>query len=125
MNPENLMDPVEFAVLARRFETISRSMQHTLVRASRSGVIASGHDCSCCILSAEHRLLSAAQTIPIHVMSGADEMARTMKTFHPHLQRGDAFLHNSPYHGCTHAADLSTVLGASCKSQTNPAVQGT
>ena len=85
-------------------------MQHTLVRASRSGVIASGHDCSCCILSGRDELLSAAQTIPIHVFSGADLMAKTMKRYHPELERGDAFLHNSPYHGCTHAADLSVLV---------------
>ena len=87
------MDPITFSVLARRFDTVARTMQHTLVRASRSGVIASGHDCSCCILSGGHQLLSAAQTIPIHVFSGADLMAKTMKRFHPDLERGDAFLH--------------------------------
>lgn len=104
------MDPVTFSVLARRFDTVARTMQHALVRASRSGVIASGHDCSCCILSGRHELLSAAQTIPIHVFSGADLMARTMAQFHPELEQGDAFLHNSPYHGCTHAADLSVLV---------------
>ena len=104
------MDPVTFSVLARRFDTVARTMQHTLVRSSRSGVIASGHDCSCCILSGRDELLSAAQTIPIHVFSGADLMAKTMKRYHPELERGDAFLHNSPYHGCTHAADLSVLV---------------
>ena len=104
------MDPVTFSVLARRMDTVARAMQHTLVRASRSGVIANGHDCSCCILSGRHELLSAAQTIPIHVFSGADLMAETMTRFHPELERGDAFLHNSPYHGCTHAADLSVLV---------------
>ena len=104
------LDPVTLSVLARRFDTVARTMQHTLVRASRSGVIASGHDCSCCILSGRDELLSAAQTIPIHVFSGADLMAKTVKRFHPELRRGDAFLHNSPYHGCTHAADLSVLV---------------
>ena len=32
-------------------------------------------------------------------------MARAMKEFHPELRPGDAFLHNSPYHGNSHAAD--------------------
>ena len=109
-NELNPVDPVTFSVLARRFDSVARTMQHTLVRASRSGVIASGHDCSCCILSGRDELLSAAQTIPIHVFSGADLMAKTMKRYHPELERGDAFLHNSPYHGCTHAADLSVLV---------------
>src|SRR6266566_3638459 len=29
---------------------------------------------------------------------------------HPRLRRGDAFLHNSPYHGCTHPADHSILV---------------
>ena len=105
-----MIEPVTFAILSRRLDSISRTMQHTLVRSSRSGVIASGHDCSCCILSAGTELLSVAETIPIHVMSGADVMAQTMMEFHPRLRKGDAFLHNSPYHGCTHAADMSVLV---------------
>ena len=105
-----MIDATLFAVLARRFDTIAATMQHTLVRASRSGVIANGHDCSCCVITNDHRLLSAAQSIPIHVMSGADRMSQTLAELHPALRRGDAFLHNSPYHGCTHAADLSVLV---------------
>ena len=103
-------DPVQFAVLAQRLDGIVKRMQHTLVRSSRSGVIVNGHDCSCCLLSGQAQLLSTAQTIPIHVMSGADEQARSMKAFHPDLKRGDAYLHNSPYHGATHAADLTVLV---------------
>ena len=47
-------------------------------------------------------------------------MARTMHEFHPKLKRGDAFLHNSPYHGCSHAADhtiLAPVIDASGRHQ--------
>ncbi len=104
------MDPVLISVLARRFESIARRMQHTLVRSARSGVISSGHDCSCCVLSKRAELLSVAQTIPIHVMAGADAMARSMAVLHPELRRGDAFLHNSPHLGGTHAADFTVLV---------------
>ena len=50
-------------------------------------------------------MLAMAESLPIHVMSGPDLMARDMKEIHPTLRRGDAFLHNSPYHGNSHAAD--------------------
>ena len=33
-----------------------------------------------------------------------------MKQFHPTLKRGDAFLHNSPYHGNSHAADHTILV---------------
>ena len=37
-------------------------------------------------------------------------MAATMKVYHPELKRGDAFLHNSPYHGCSHPADHTIIM---------------
>jgi N-methylhydantoinase B len=55
-------------------------------------------------------LLAAAESLPIHVLSGPDMMARAMVEFHPTLKRGDAFLHNSPYHGCSHPADHTLLV---------------
>ena len=37
-------------------------------------------------------------------------MTKTMTDNHPVLRRGDAYLHNSPYHGCTHPADHSILI---------------
>jgi N-methylhydantoinase B len=44
------------------------------------------------------------------VLSGPDIMARSIAEFHPDLKRGDAFLHNSPYHGCSHPADHTIIM---------------
>ena len=90
--------------------SIASKMQNTLHRTARSGVINNGRDSSCCILTGDARLLCVGESLPIHVMVGTDAMARSMAEFHPDLRRGDAFLHNSPYHGCTHAADLSVLV---------------
>ena len=103
-------DPVLAAVLTMRIESIAAKMQNTLLRTARSGVINNGRDCSCCVLTGDSRLLMVGESLPIHVMVGADAMAHSMVEFHPALRRGDAFLHNSPYHGCTHAADLSVLV---------------
>ncbi len=43
-------------------------------------------------------------------LSGPDIMARSMKRYHPQLKAGDAFLENSPYHGCSHAADHTLIV---------------
>ena len=51
-----------------------------------------------------------AESLPIHLITGPDIMANVMKEFHPELRRGDAFLHNSPYHGNSHAADHSILV---------------
>lgn len=98
------------AVLRSRLDGISRKMASALTRAGRSGVLNRAKDLSCAILSADCKLLSAADSLPIHVLSGPDLMAETMLRFHPQLRRGDAFLHNCPYHGCSHAADHSILV---------------
>lgn len=98
------------AVLSRRVDGIAARMQNTLLRTARSGVINNGRDFSCCILTADARLVTVGESLPIHVMAGPDLMARSMLELHPRLERGDAFLHNSPYHGCSHPADHSILV---------------
>ena len=85
-------------------------MGNTLLRTGRSGVLNRAKDFSCCILTADCDLLAVAESLPIHVLSGPDIMARSMKEFHPELKKGDAFLHNSPYHGCSHPADHTIIM---------------
>ncbi len=104
------IDGIRLAVLTARFEGIARKMANTLQRTGRSGILTIARDFSCVILTAKHDLLATAESLPIHVLRGPDIMSRTMTGNHPVLRRGDAFLHNSPYHGCTHPADHSILI---------------
>jgi N-methylhydantoinase B len=110
MTIPNGMSGVQLAVLTARFEGIARKMANTLQRTGRSGILTIARDFSCVILTARHELLTASDSLPIHVLRGPEVMARTMTDNHPVLRRGDAFLHNSPYHGCTHPADHSILV---------------
>lgn len=101
---------VELAVTANRLRAIVRKMSNTLYRTGRSGVLNTARDFSCAIITRDDRLLMAADSLPIHVLSGPDIMSRWMREFHPSLRPGDAFLHNSPYHGNSHPADHSLMV---------------
>jgi N-methylhydantoinase B len=103
-------DGARLAIIANRFEGIARKMANTLLRTGRSGVLNRAKDFSCCIVTAGCDLLATAESLPIHVLSGPDLMAQSMKLFHSDLKRGDAYLHNSPYHGCSHAADQTILV---------------
>ncbi|MGD9536632.1 MAG: hydantoinase B/oxoprolinase family protein [Alphaproteobacteria bacterium] len=103
-------DGVRLAILSSRFEGICRKMANTLMRTGRSGVLNTARDFSCCIVTGDHELLASAESLPIHVLAGPDMMARAMAGFHLDLRRGDAYLHNSPYHGCSHPADHTTLV---------------
>jgi N-methylhydantoinase B len=104
------IDGTRMAVLTARFNGIARKMANTLFRTGRSGILTIAHDFSCAVLTADHELLAAAESLPIHVLRGPEIMTRTMTDNHPELRRGDAYLHNSPYHGCTHPADHSILV---------------
>ena len=101
---------VQLSILSNRLNGIVRKMANTLMRTGRSGVLAMARDFSCCIVTAGDELLAAAESLPIHVLSGPDLMAKSMKDAHPKFKRGDAFLHNSPYHGCSHPADHTILI---------------
>lgn len=102
-------DPVLLTVLANRFDTIVREMENTLLRAGRSAILALARDFSCSIVTADNRLLSAAEGLPVHVI-GTEFITEAMSNLHPDLKPGDAYLHNDPYMGNTHAADHTILV---------------
>jgi N-methylhydantoinase B len=104
------MDGVRLAVISNRLNAVIRSMMNTIFRSSRSGVLNSAHDFSCGILTANHELVMCAESLPIHMMSGPDLISRAIVDLHGSLSRGDAFLHNSPYNGNSHAADHTMLV---------------
>ena len=110
LNADGTLDGVQMAIINKRMEAICAKMANTLLRTGRSGVLNSARDFSCCIVTAENRLLTVNESLPIHVLRGADMMCESMQEFHPDLKRGDAYLHNSPYHGCSHPADHTTLV---------------
>ena len=81
--PEKQLDGVQLAVLANRFESVVRTMRNTLVRTARSGVINTAYDFSCCVLSRDNEFLAMAESLPIHLISGPDLMAKVIHELHP------------------------------------------
>lgn len=97
-------DPVKLSVLANAFDGIVREMTNGLLRSARSSVINTARDFSCAVLTADNQLLAAAEGVPVHVF-GAGPLGEDMVELHDDIREGDAFLHNDPYRGNSHAAD--------------------
>ncbi|MGO4433649.1 hydantoinase B/oxoprolinase family protein [Arthrobacter sp. S39] len=97
-------DPVKLSVLANAFDGIVREMTNGLLRSARSSVINTARDFSCAVLTADNQLLAAAEGVPVHVF-GAGPLGEDMVELHKDIREGDAFLHNDPYMGNSHAAD--------------------
>lgn len=108
-NESNFSDPVQAAVLANRLEAIIREMTNTVLKTARSAVISSGRDFSCSLVTADNQLLAVADGLPVHTFSSHLQTA-SIKELHPDVEEGDAYLHNDPYRGNTHAADQSVLV---------------
>ena len=106
---DRMLDSLTLSVIANRVDAIVREMSNTLLRSGRSTVIASVRDFSCTVVTADNRLLTATDGIPVHVL-GSHIQTRSMCDLHDDLAEGDAFLHNDPYLGNTHAADHTILI---------------
>lgn len=98
------IDPILMAVLANRLNAIVREMSNTLLKTARSAVLAVVRDFSCSIVTGDNRLLCPGEGLPVHIF-GSSLQSQSMCDLHKDLAPGDAFLHNDPYLGNTHAAD--------------------
>ena len=106
---EQTLDPLTMSVIANRVDAVVREMGNTLLRSGRSTVIASVRDFSCTVVTADNRLLTATDGIPVHIL-GSHLQTQSMCDLHDDLTEGDAFLHNDPYLGNTHAADHTILV---------------
>ena len=106
--PAPVLDPVQLLVMANRVDGITREMTNTLVRTCRS-TTQLARDFSTSICTAQAELLTAPEGIPCHVY-GSGLLCEALADLHPDFQEGDAFLHNDPYLGNTHAADHTILV---------------
>ncbi len=65
---EERLGAVLTAVLASRVDVIVREMTNTLFRTGRSAVLNMARDFSCCIVTADNQLLTAAEGLQAHVL---------------------------------------------------------
>jgi N-methylhydantoinase A/oxoprolinase/acetone carboxylase beta subunit/N-methylhydantoinase B/oxoprolinase/acetone carboxylase alpha subunit len=104
------LDPVLMAVLANRFDGIVREMTNTLLRAARSAVIAVARDFSCALTTGDNRLLASAEGAPVHIFGSHMQSASMCRIHGDAIRDGDAYLHNDPYDGNSHAADQTVLV---------------
>ncbi|MFT5131778.1 MAG: N-methylhydantoinase A [Gammaproteobacteria bacterium] len=109
-DPDAKMTGHELAMVNSQLESVVIAMRNTLLRTARSAVMNMARDFVCGILTAENEVLAACEGIPCMIMSGPDIQARYIKQWHPELKQGDAFVHNDPYTGNTHAADWTIFM---------------
>ena len=101
------IEPFLFAVLARKFDYITREMTNTLLRSGRSGVVNTGHDFSCATVDYKHRGVSVADGSPCHIGASGLQTRILEELFADDIHPGDCFINTCAYYGNTHNGDFT------------------
>ena len=105
----NKLTPVQLSVMSNRLDSICREMTNTMLLTARSSVLGVARDFSVSIVTSEDEVLAAAEGFPIHVW-GSNLQTACMRKNHPDFKEGDAYIHNDPYDGNSHAADHTMLV---------------
>jgi len=103
-------DPVTFAVILNRFNSIANEMTLTLEHTAWSSTLALARDFSCAIYDAEPRQVAMLDALPVHTTSLHIVLEEIVEEFEGDIADGDVFLCNDPYRGNTHVGDLVTAM---------------
>ena len=103
----NELDPVTFAVINARINGIISEMSEVLLRTSRNPILYSAKDFTCGILTADAKLLTMVNGMPVHIYGLRNSLKGVLKDFVDNIHQGDCFVNNSPYHGNNHVGDWS------------------
>ncbi len=105
MMTSDRLDPIAFATLANRLDSIVREAMQVCVQSAHSAVI-QARDLSASISDSKIRLVSIAQGLPVHVLTSNLAIVPIPELFDD-IAPGDCFLNNNPFMGASHHADFS------------------
>jgi N-methylhydantoinase B len=106
MAARELSDPILLELVKNALDTIVDEMAIALVRTAYSNNLKNAMDMSCALCDAEGRLIAQGMTLPLHLGSIPDAMARVREKFAGRIEPGDLFILNDPFEGGTHLPDF-------------------
>ena len=102
------VDPVMLEVFNNLFMNIAEQMGLRLQNTAYSVNIKERLDFSCALFDARGNLIANAPHMPVHLGSMSESIKNVVER-NPHMQPGDVFVLNDPYHGGTHLPDVTVV----------------
>ncbi len=102
-------DPVLLEIFNHLFMAIAEQMGFTLQNTSYSVNIKERLDFSCAVFDQHGQLIANAPHIPVHLGSMSDSIQSLISEHGQHLQPGDVYMLNDPYHGGTHLPDITVI----------------
>ena len=106
-NKDTKVHPIIVAVLSSRFETIAKEMAKVLLRTSRSTVFSEAGDFALGIFDKDCRLIAQKEYVPVLAGANTISLKNIAAAYECSINEGDLFIHNDPYAGNTHLADIN------------------
>jgi N-methylhydantoinase B/oxoprolinase/acetone carboxylase alpha subunit len=105
---EETLDPLTVEIMRRHLISTVEEMVRTTTRTAYSTCFSEALDFSCALFNARGKLIAQAAGIPIHVGAMGDVLDNVFEHY-PAFEPGDVVIHNDPYHGGTHQADVAVI----------------
>lgn len=105
----DLSDPFAAEVLRSYLVSTVREMVITTTRTAFSTCFCHGEDFTCGLFDAHGRMIAQDQGVGVHAGGLGGAVASVMRVAGDSLRPGDVFLHNDPYDGATHQADVCVI----------------
>ena len=107
---ERKVDPVTFAVIAKKLDMTASRIKEYMIMLARSPIVTVAKDLSDALFDAKARLVTQKAGIPIHIAGSEQVVQSVIQSFQDDIHPGDAFIHNDPYQGNTHVADVNYLV---------------
>jgi 5-oxoprolinase (ATP-hydrolysing) len=102
-------DPARIEIFNNLFMHIAEQMGEVLRATAQSVNIKERLDYSCALFDTSGGLVANAPHMPVHLGSMGASVRAVIDTQGSHMNPGDSWLLNSPYHGGTHLPDMTVV----------------
>ena len=113
-------DPARIEIFNNLFMHIAEQMGEVLKATAQSVNIKERLDYSCALFDASGGLVANAPHMPVHLGSMGASVRAVIDTQGSHMNPGDSWLLNSPYHGGTHLPDMTVVTPVFLGGTANP-----
>ena len=118
--PSGPPEPARIEIFNNLFMHIAEQMGEVLKATAQSVNIKERLDYSCALFDASGGLIANAPHMPVHLGSMGASVRAVMDTQGSHMNPGDSWLLNSPYHGGTHLPDMTVVTPVFISGNGNP-----
>jgi N-methylhydantoinase B/oxoprolinase/acetone carboxylase alpha subunit len=102
------LDNLTVEVMRRHLISSVEEMVRTTTRTAYSTVFSEALDFSCALFNQSGRMIAQAAGLPVHVGALGDALIDVLR-YYEEFAPGDVIIHNDPYAGGTHQADVAVV----------------